>query len=75
MATNKPECPYCGATEGLRMVHDGGGFVEPEYTCEADKEQKAQGARCGCKGVDDMCVCQNVTDATTRAERAQFGRR
>lgn len=32
----KPECPYCGATEGLRMVHDGGGFTAPEYTCEAD---------------------------------------
>jgi hypothetical protein len=40
-----------------------------------DAEQKAQGARCGCKGADDMCVCQNVTDATTRAERAQRGRR
>lgn len=40
-----------------------------------DNEQKAQGARCGCKGVDDMCVCQNVTDATTRADRAQRGRR
>ncbi len=32
-------------------------------------EQKAQGARCGCRGADDYCVCQNVTDATTRAER------
>ena len=40
-----------------------------------EAEQKAQGARCGCKGVDDMCVCQNVTDATTRVDRAQRGRR
>jgi hypothetical protein len=31
--TPGPECPYCGTTEGLRQVHDGGGFVEPEYTC------------------------------------------
>lgn len=27
-------CPYCGATEGLRMVNDGGGFTAPSYTCE-----------------------------------------
>jgi hypothetical protein len=30
----KPECPYCGATDGLRMKCDGGGYVAPEYTCE-----------------------------------------
>lgn len=48
---------------------------EREQPGLTDKEQKAQGARCGCHGADDMCVCQNVTDATTRAERAQFGRR
>jgi hypothetical protein len=48
---------------------------EREQPGLTDAEQKAQGARCGCKGVDDMCVCQNVTDATTRADRAQRGRR
>lgn len=31
----RAECPYCGTTEGLRQVHDGGGVTEPEYTCEA----------------------------------------
>lgn len=31
----KPECPYCGTTEGLRQLHDGGGWIEPEYSCEA----------------------------------------
>lgn len=36
-----------------------------------DNEKKAQGARCGCKGVDDYCVCQNVADAITKHERAQ----
>lgn len=35
----------------------------------SDAEQKAQGARCGCRGADDMCPCQNVPDATTRRER------
>jgi hypothetical protein len=32
-ATTEPECPYCGATDGLRMKCDGGGYVAPEYTC------------------------------------------
>ncbi len=30
-----------------------------------DDELKAQGARCGCRGNDDYCVCQNVPDAIT----------
>lgn len=30
----KPTCPYCGATEGLRVKCDGGGYIAPEYTCE-----------------------------------------
>lgn len=30
----KLECPYCGTSEGLRQIHDGGGVIEPEYTCE-----------------------------------------
>lgn len=29
-----PECPYCGATTGLRMKHDGYGSIPAEYTCE-----------------------------------------
>lgn len=41
----------------------------------SESEKKAQGERCGCRGVDDYCVCQNVTDANTRADRAQRGRR
>ncbi|MER9471032.1 hypothetical protein [Mesorhizobium sp. M0520] len=35
-----------------------------------DAEKKAQGARCGCMGADDYCVCQNVADAITKHERA-----
>lgn len=38
--------------------------------CLTSAEQKAQGARCGCRGADDLCPCQNVPDATTRRERA-----
>ena len=34
-----------------------------------DAEQKAQALRCACRGSDDYCACQNVTDTTTRAER------
>ena len=29
-----PDCSYCGATEGLRVWCDGGGYTAPEYTCE-----------------------------------------
>jgi hypothetical protein len=30
----RPECPYCGATKGLRYLHEGYGPVPPEFTCE-----------------------------------------
>lgn len=32
-------------------------------------EMKAQGQRCGCRGSDDYCICQNVPDRTTLARR------
>jgi hypothetical protein len=32
--TEKPECPYCGATKGLRVKCDGGGYIAPDYICE-----------------------------------------
>lgn len=34
------------------------------------EEQKAQASRCGCKGSDDYCPCQNVADAETIRVRA-----
>lgn len=37
-------------------------------------EKAAQGRRCSCRGFDDYCVCQNVPDATTRAERKEATR-
>ena len=45
------------------------GQIELREPCLSPAEQKAQGSRCGCMGADDYCVCQNVPDATTRAER------
>jgi hypothetical protein len=33
-------------------------------------EQKAQALRCGCRGSDDYCCCQNVPDRVTRQYRA-----
>ncbi len=60
-------CPIgYGATEQaaiddlLDQINDG---------CLSDIEQKAQATRCGCRGSDDMCVCQNVPDETTKVER------
>jgi len=41
IALAKPECAYCGATEGLRVRCDGGEFAfgfciqSPEYVCES----------------------------------------
>ncbi len=43
--------------------------LEATEPCLSQAEQKAQGTRCGCHGADDYCVCQNVPDAATRAER------
>lgn len=40
--------------------------AEPGLT---DAEQKAQAARCGCRGSDDYCACQNQPDEQTRAAR------
>lgn len=37
--------------------------------CLTPEEQKAQGSRCGCRGADDYCTCQNVPDAETIAAR------
>lgn len=39
--------------------------------CLTQAEQKAQGARCGCRGADDYCGCQNRPDAITRDLRAR----
>lgn len=43
-------------------------------SCLSDAEQKAQAARCACRGSDDYCVCQNAPDATTKAERRAAAR-
>ncbi|NGO50479.1 hypothetical protein [Allomesorhizobium camelthorni] len=38
-------------------------------------EKKAQGARCGCQGVDDYCPCQNAPDRETRRARTALAAR
>ncbi|RWP64875.1 hypothetical protein [Mesorhizobium sp.] len=38
--------------------------------CLTTKEQKAQGERCGCRGADDYCPCQNVPNQATRGARS-----
>lgn len=43
--------------------------AHPEEQGLSRDEALAQGKRCGCRGADDYCGCQNVPDATTRAER------
>lgn len=45
--------------------------LEAYEPCLSGAEQKAQGARCGCRGADDLCVCQNAPDAETRRLRAE----
>jgi len=30
----KPVCAYCDQTEGLRLYHDGGGYIPQDYICE-----------------------------------------
>lgn len=34
------------------------------------EQQKAQGAECPCRGVDDYCPCQNVVFTTRKSEKA-----
>ncbi|PPQ42114.1 hypothetical protein [Rhodopseudomonas palustris] len=43
--------------------------VHPEEQGLSRDEALAQGKRCGCRGADDYCECQNVPDAITRADR------
>jgi hypothetical protein len=45
------------------------GQEELKEPCLTPDEQKAQGARCGCRGADDYCGCQNRPDAITRDNR------
>ncbi|EHK56855.1 hypothetical protein [Allomesorhizobium alhagi] len=46
--------------------------VEP---CLSGAEKKAQGQRCGCRGSDDYCPCQNAPDRETRRARTALAAR
>ena len=37
-----------------------------------EAELKAQGRRCGCRGSNDLCGCQNVEDDITLFQRADY---
>jgi hypothetical protein len=50
-----------------RRVTEATDPLEPGLT---GSEKRAQAFRCACRGVDDMCACQNVPDAVTRKARA-----
>lgn len=54
-------CPFEKFNDG-RFV-DIGGYLTPQ-------EQQAQAERCGCRGTNDMCGCQNTPDRQTLTERA-----
>jgi len=59
------------AVPGWVYMPDGVARDEISEPILSSAEQKAQGSRCGCAGADDYCVCQNVPDRQTRAERAK----
>jgi len=40
-------------------------------TCATEDEKKVQATRCGCRGHDEYCACQNVPDAVSWAERCR----
>lgn len=42
---------------------------ERDLTLTRD-DQAAQAERCGCRGADDYCPCQNVPDRETLAQRS-----
>jgi hypothetical protein len=49
-----------------------GHWSHARVTCDmslSDADLKAQALRCGCRGSDDYCVCQNVPDRVTMASR------
>ena len=59
---------------GIVWVRPFSEFNDGRFLCLdgplSQDEQQAQGKRCGCRGCDDMCVCQNSPDKTTLVERA-----
>lgn len=58
-------CPHCG---GSGLVALGERQYDECTSCLTTEEKRAQGRRCGCRGIDDYCPCQNVPDRVTAAE-------
>lgn len=53
-------------TEELRDLRDRATKGPDVPTSE---QQKTQAAKCACRGVDDMCPCQNIVTGSDRASR------
>lgn len=49
------------------------GWISTSEPCLTSDEQKAQAARCACRGADDYCPCQNAPDRTTIEARKADG--
>lgn len=60
-------CEACG---GSGLIALGERQYDDCEACLSPQEKADQGRRCGCRGQDDYCPCQNAPDATTRASRA-----
>ena len=78
-ATDACPCPKWNIGEGWRSTGAEPFVVPPAEqaqsptqteACLSTAEQKAQAERCGCRGTDDYCTCQNVADRITKAARA-----
>jgi hypothetical protein len=67
--TDKPECSYCGTTEGLGKVHDGCWGVSPEYVC-VDCFDGGDEGPC----FDDLPVAGERDPDTWREEREEAKR-
>lgn len=59
-------CPTCG---GSGLISLGERQYDDCTACLTTDEQAEQGRRCGCRGIDDYCPCQNAPDAKTIAGR------
>jgi hypothetical protein len=58
-------CPECGGS-GLIAL---GERQYDDCACLSAEEKADQATRCGCRGQDDYCPCQNAPDRQTTAGR------
>lgn len=66
MGENATTCPAC---HGSGLVPLGNRQWDDCERCLDADEKAIQGARCGCRGQDDYCPCQNAPDRMTLKAR------